>query len=396
MSELQFKVPSKINILAIVLLLIGIISGIYGFISDPVRTWANYLICNYYFIALVIGVTFFAAIQSITQSGWSAMFKRIPEAIGGYLPVAAVLMLIFVLFGSHTIYKWMHTDIVKEDELMQHKSLYLNFTFYAIRSFVFFALWILFTKLFRKLSIKEDNLSGTDSDSSIMNNFNKIEFYSKVYIFILALTFSLASYDWIMSIDGHWFSTLFAGKNFISAFLNGAAAIFLTVMLLHKAGYFPDLNLSHLHDFSRYLFMLSLIWGYMWFAQYFLIWYGNIPEETIYYSSRLSQEWRFVFFTNIVISWMFPFLFLMLNKIARNINALIFTSVVLLIGLWLDIYVQVMPGITGKNTIGIIEAGMFLGFLGIFIFTVSRTLSKANLIPQNHPYLNESIQHKLH
>ena len=396
MNELQFKVPSKINLLSLVLLLIGIASVVYGFINDPVRTWGNYLICNYYFITLVIGALFFAAIQSITQSGWSAMFKRIPEAIVGYLPVGALLMLIFVFLGSHTIYSWMNESVVKSDVLLQHKAPYLNFTFYVIRAVIFFAAWIFFTLMFRKFSIKEDKLDGDFKDKSVMENFNRIEFYSKVFIFVLALTFSLATFDWIMSIDSAWFSTIFAAKNFISAFLNGSAAIFLIVMLLNKKGYFPQLNSSHLHDFSRYLFMLSLIWGYIWFAQYFLIWYGNIPEETIYYTARSNHEWYIIFLSDIGINWMFPFLFLMLNRIARNMNALILTSIVLLIGLWIDIYVQVMPGLTGKNTFGIIELGMFSGFLGIFIFTVSRTLSRANLIPNNHPYLNESILHKLH
>jgi hypothetical protein len=138
------------------------------------------------------------------------------------------------------------------------------------------------------------------------------------------------------------------------------------------------------------------MWGYTWFSQFFLIWFSNIPEETIYYTTRTSSEWRFAFFSDISINWLFPFLFLMLNKIAKNPKTLMFAAIVLLIGLWLDIYVQVMPGVTGINKIGFIEIGTFMGFCGIFIFSVAKTLSRANLIPVNHPYLQESLLHELH
>lgn len=389
MENSQFIIPQKIKILSLILFAIGTASAIFGFIYNPLRTWANFLICNYYFISIAIGASFFLAIQSITQSGWSAMFKRVGEAISAYLPFAAILILVLVLFGNHSIYKWTHIDIVNSDNLLLHKSGYLNYPFYLIRAIVFLGVWIFLTSLLRRFSINEDKVGG-------LVNFEKTEFYSKVYIFVLALTFSLASFDWIMSIDGDWFSTIFAAKNFISAFLNGSATIFLIVMILHKHGYFPELNSSHLHDFSRYLFMLCIIWGYIWFSQYFLIWYGNIPEETIYYSVRTGKEWNMLFLATISINWFFPFLFLMLNRIAKNINALIFISIVLLIGMWIDIYLQVMPGVTGKNSFGIIELGMYFGFLGIFIFAVTRALSRANLIPENHPYLNESILHKIH
>lgn len=378
MNDSQFKIPPKLTAVSVILLVIGIVSAISGFASNPVRIWGNVLICNYYFICLVIGATFFAALQRITQAGWSAMFERIPGAISGYMPFAAVLTLLMVFFGSHSIYHW-----------SPHKAGYLNFPFFSLRAVIFLGAWLFFTLLQRKFSVDEDQVGG-------LENFKKAEFYSRVYIFVLAPTFSLASFDWIMSIDSHWFSTIFAIINLVSAFLHGSAAIILITLILYKMGYFPKLNSAHLHDFSKYLFMLSIMWGYVWFSQYFLIWYGNIPEETIYYVSRTSHEWNATFLANVIINWCFPFLFLMNNRIAGNINALIATSVVLLVGMWLDIYMQVMPGLTGKNSFGMIELGMFLGFLGIFILAVTRSLSRANMVPTNHPYLNESFLHQAH
>jgi len=324
------------------------------------------------------------------------LFEVIPEAMGSYIPYAAVLMLIFIILGAHSIYHWTHHDVVETDLLLKHKSPYLNMPFFIIRFVIFFSAWIFLITLLRRLSLKEDKIGG-------MKYFHKSEFYSKVFIFVLALTFSLGTFDWVMSIDAHWFSTIFAVKNFISAFLHSSAVITLIVILLHKQGYFTKLNKSHLHDFSKYMFMLSIAWAYIWFSQYLLIWYANMPEETVYYQTRLSNEWSGVFYANVVFNWLFPFLFLMLNKIAKNMNALLVTAVVLMIGMWIDLYVQIMPGSTisetapmGVNSIGFIEIGTFLGFLGIFIFAVSRSLSKATLIPHNHPYIKESLMHELH
>ncbi|MBT3210070.1 MAG: quinol:cytochrome C oxidoreductase [Bacteroidetes bacterium] len=391
-----YTVSPKLRIASIILVLIGIAAIIVGFLSNPQRTWANYLINNYYFISLAIGATFFMAIQYITQSGWSSMFKRIAEAMGSYIPYAAVLLFIFVLFGAHSIYHWSHHDAVEADALLKHKSPYLNTPFFIIRYLIIFAVWIVLIALLRKFSLKEDLIGG-------MEYFHKSEFYSKVFIFALAVTFSFGTFDWIMSIDAHWFSTIFAIKNLVSAFLHGSAILALIVILLHKQGHFPMLNKSHLHDLSKYMFILGIIWAYMWFSQFLLIWYANMPEETFYYQTRISGEWKVLFYVNVILNWLFPFLFLMLNKIAKNINALLITAVVLMIGMWVDLYLQVMPGSTisesspmGINSIGFVEIGMFLGFLGLFIFAVSRTLSKAKLIPENHPYIEESLMHELH
>lgn len=290
--------------ISIALILIGVVACIYGFISNPVRTWGNILISNFYFISIVVGAAFFAAIQSVTQSGWSAMFKRIPEAIGGYLPFGALLMLIMFLGGGGYIYKWMHMDYMKTDFLLLRKIPYLNSTFFMIRFVVFVGLWILLGTMLRKFSLKEDKEGG-------LVYFNKTEFYSKVYIFVLAITFSLSAFDWVMSVDALWTTDMFAAKDFISAFLHGSAMIILIVLILHKMGYFPELSRLHLHDFSKYLYILSIIWGYLWFSQYFLIWFANIPEETVYYSVRNSDEWVLIFRGNLIINWLFPFLCLL-------------------------------------------------------------------------------------
>ncbi len=387
----QLTVSKTFRIITIALICIGAGSMIFGLVSDQQRTWANYLLVNYYYLSLAIGAAFFLAIQSISQSGWSSAFKRVPEAMMAYIPFAAVSFLL-LYFGIHDLYHWSNKAAVASDALLQHKSAFLNVPFFYLRLIVFFILWIIFTRILRKLSLKEDSYDPSDH-KGIMGLFGKSELYSKIFIFILAITFSFSAFDWIMSIDAHWYSTIFALKNFVAAFLHGVSVITLIVFILYKRGYFPFLNKYHLHDFARYIFILSIIWGYFWFAQFMIIWYGNIPEETIYYSARWQEGWKVLFFLEIGLNWTIPFLVLLPVKTSRNMTVITIVIFFLLIGQYLDLYGQVVPGTTGLLKFGLIEAGIFLGYAGLFALVVGNTLGKAKIMPSNHPYIEESRNH---
>jgi hypothetical protein len=370
---------------------IGVSCFIFGLFTDSKLTWASYLIVNYYFLSLAIGGTFFFILQVITQSGWSSSFKRIPEAMMSYIPFAAVFFLL-LFFGVKDIYHWSHNEAVASDPLIEHKSAFLNIPFFFGRMIIFFILWIVFTRILRKISLKEDQADPADING-ILSLFAKSEMYSKILAFILALTFSLSAFDWIMSIDVHWYSTIFALKNLVAAFLHGISILTLIVFILYKRGYFPYLNKFHMHDFARYIFMLSIVWGYFWFAQFMIIWYGNIPEETIYYNVRWQDGWKVLFFLEIGLNWAIPFLILLPVKTSRNMTAIIIVIVFLIIGQYIDLFVQVIPGTTGLLKFGWIETGMFLGYAGLFALVVATSLSRAKIIPSNHPYLEESLNH---
>lgn len=210
MERLRIQNCRWFTTILIILVVIGLASLIIGFVADPLRGWVNYLINSYYILSLAIGAGFFIAIQSITQSGWSAGFKRVPEAMMMVLPLAALLFL-GLLFGVHHLYHWSHTDAVAHDPLLAHKAPYLNVGFFVVRMVVYFALWILMAVLIRRASLREDIEGGHSW-------MGKTETYSKVFIFILAVTFTLAAIDWMMSVNPHWYSTLYALKNFVSAF----------------------------------------------------------------------------------------------------------------------------------------------------------------------------------
>jgi hypothetical protein len=226
-----------------------------------------------------------------------------------------------------------------------------------------------------------------------MEGFRRVEHLSKIFIFIMALTVSLSAVDWVMSIDVHWFSTLFALKNFVASFYHGTAILILIVFILHGRGYFGFLNGYHLHDFARYIFMLAIVWGYFWFAQFMLIWYGNIPEETAYYVVRWEPGWKTLFFAEIIINWFIPFVVLLPTRTSRSKPVILAMLVLLIAGHYVDLYMQIMPGTTGNLKVGFIELATFMGYAGLFALSTGYFLSKAPLIPANHPYLEESLEH---
>ena len=381
----QITISKMFRFICFGLILIGIIALIYGFISNPQRAWANYLLNNFYFLSIAIGAAFFLAIQSISQSGWSSGLKRVPEAMMLYIPVVGILLL-FLIFGMPYLYHWTHPDTIAVKEIVTHKSPYLNIPFFFIRIIIFFLLWIILIRLIRKASIKEDTAGGLES-------FQKTEKYSKIFIFVLAITFSLLGFDLLMSIDIKWFSTIYALKNFIAAFLHGSATIYIIVIILNLFGYYSFLNKNHIHDFARYIFIVSIFYGYFWFVQFMLIWYGNIPEETIYYAVRWTPEWQKYWAADIILNWTIPFFVLLPVNTSRNKWIVFGVAIILLIGQWMDLFIEIFPGTVGHSEIGFIEIGSYLGFTGLFGYITCINLSKAALVPNKHPLIEESYNH---
>lgn len=385
--EKTFTIPPKARIIALLLIAIGAITLVFGFISDSPRTWAVVLLNNFYFLSLALGALFFIAVQYVTESGWSTMFKRIPEAMAFFIPVAFVIMLA-MFAGIREIYTWAEPGITVDDALIAHKAPYLNIPFFYIRLVVFFGAWMILLPVLRRFSLREDTTGG-------LVWFNKSRKYSRVFIFVFVITFSIAAFDWIMSIDAHWFSTIFGLRAIISTIYFSTAAIILIVLWLRGQGYLESMNKYHLHDFSRYLFRLSIVYGYLWFVQYLIIWYANLPETTFYFVYRLEEPWTPIFYADLIINWTIPFTVLMSDAMGRNKIVLATVSILLLIGFYLSLFLQIMPGALGTFHFGFLEIGSFAGFGGLFILTFMHMLSKASLIPENHPYLKESLQHHL-
>ncbi|MBN4049608.1 hypothetical protein JYT36_00100 [Bacteroidales bacterium AH-315-N07] len=394
-STEQFIFEQKHKKWAFILIGIGVLSLLFGiFMYDSMRVWANLLLSGWYFTVIALSGVFFVAVQYVSQAGWSTVVKRIPEAMGSFLPIGGIVMLIITVGAYlhwHHLYHWAHEGIMDPnsehyDALIAGKEAFLNFGFYFVRLFTYFIIWILLYKVLRNLSIKEDSEGG-------VRIHKKAGIISALFIVFYAISTSVSSWDYIMSIDTHWFSTLFGWYNFASMWVSSLAVITLIVISLKKQGYLSVITDEHLHDLGKFVFAFTIFWCYLWFSQFMLIWYANIPEETIYFHQRF-EHYKFLFFLNLIINFFFPFLALMDRDAKRNMKTLTIVCIVVVIGHWLDFYLMIMPGTVGSEYgIGILEIGMFLGFAGLFGLTVGNSLTKAPLTPQKNPFMEESLHH---
>lgn len=375
-----------IKILRAIAILGGVIF-ILGLFFAPERIWPNVLLANYYLLGLGLAGVFFIAIQYVSNAGWAAAIRRVPEAMTSVLPVAAVLMLLMI-FGIHTLYHWSHESVVAQDHLLQAKSGWLNTPFFIVRIVVYFGLWILFTLFMVRFSRKQDE----NGDISYTKKNVRL---SAIFLVVFPLTFSLACFDWIMSLEPHWFSTIFAIYNFSGLFLNGIAALTFIVILLRRWGVLQGIvTESHLHDLGKLLFAFSTFWMYIWFSQYILIWYANIPEEVIYFTRRETGSWFTFGFLNLAFNWVFPFILLISAKAKKNEGLLFKACMIVMVGHWIDLFWMILPPfMTNISFVGIWDIGPVAGAIALFFLITFRSLSRGNVIPINDPYLSESLHY---
>ncbi|TRX71062.1 quinol:cytochrome C oxidoreductase [Carboxylicivirga sp. M1479] len=381
----SFEFTKKIKSYLLAMIVIGAVLAVAGIamnLDHTHRIWANVLLNGFYFTAIAMSAAFFVIVHVLGESGWHTAVQRIPEAMSLYVPIGGVFMLL-VLAGMHDIYHWSHTEHL--DEILQGKSAYLNPMFFSIRTVAYILLWSVLVLWFRKLSLKSD--SNYD-----LKLFNKQRGVAGVFIVLFAITSSTSAWDWIMSIDAHWFSTLFGWYIFVSTFVSAVAIVIILLFVLKSMGYMEHVNDEHLHDLGKYLFGFSIFWAYLWVSQYLLIWYSNIPEETIYYVQRI-EDFGFLFYANVVINFLAPFLILMARGTKRKLNWLIAAAVIVFLGHWLDMYMAIMPGSIKHPEFGILEIGMTVFVLGVFLYAFFRNFAKAPVVPENHPYFKESFDY---
>ena len=389
----MFTIDKKAKNFSMALMAIGLIALIFGFVSNPHGAWPALLFNTYFYLGISVFAVFFVALQYVAEAGWSIVLKRVPEAIMGALPVFSAIMLLImiasIMHWNH-IYHWLHDGIMDPaskhyDRIIAGKEPYLNATFFIIRTIVYLLGWNYFAKKLRSLSLLEDKQGGSDL------HFRGVR-TSAWFMVFFAVTSAMASWDWIMSIDTHWFSTIFGWYIFAEWSAIGFTTIFLFTLYLKRQGYLQDVNENHIHDLGKWIFAFSLVWTYMWFSQFMLIWYANIPEEVTYYTARLEVEnYKFLFWFSMLINFLFPIILLMSRDAKRNNSRLIFVSCVILVGHWLNSYLLVAPGTLGTHGhIGFAEVGMGVGFAGLLIYLTLNTLTKEPLETKNHPFLDES------
>lgn len=407
-ENLNFTIPSKAKLTSLVLMALGLVSIIAMFMMDKgneaehyhagTRAWSNIFAGSFFFMALALAAAFFLGLQYAAEAGWATTIKRVIEAVSMYLPWGlSFMMLLFVLgqfMHAHHIYHWMAPGIddpasPNYDEIIAAKFGYFGI-FWWIRTILYMVGWLWFTFKLRKNSIEADKLEIDVNNSYHWKNVK----LGAWFMVLFAVTSSTSAWDWVMSIDTHWFSTLFGWYIFSGMWISAMVAITILIIWLKKLGYLEFVTESTVHDMGKWMFAISFLWTYLYFSQFMLIWYSDIPEEVIYFQTRW-ESYKALMWTVLFVNFAFPMIMLMSRDCKRNFFFLMFVGTIIFIGHYLDVIMIVMPGTVGHAWTGLgwMELGTFLFFLGLFIYVVLNALTKAPLRVKNHPYLEESLHH---
>ena len=363
------------------LALAGMAAALIALVFDPVRAWSHLLLNAFYLLSMSLAALLFIAIQFLTSAQWSACLRRIPEALMATLPAAALLML------SLTVARGViHPSLHREAIAAPAKAFYLSTPFMAGRAILVLGTWVWLASRVRRASLRED------IDGDILHH-RRMKRYSAVFAVVFALTFSIASIDWLMSLDARWVSTIFAVYLFAGLLVQGIAAVTLVAAALRASGRATFIAEDHLHDLGKLLFGFSTFWAYIWFCQYLLIWYGNIPEEVTHYATRTTGAWLPLFWINVVVNWIVPFMVLLPRATKRNARVLIGVALIVLLGRWLDLFLVIMPETIARPALGGLEIVMAMGTAGLLVGLTARALAEAALVPVNAPFLEASLTH---
>lgn len=352
------------------------------FFQDPTRAWAAVLVDGFYLLGLGLGGAVFIASIYLCDAAWASGLRRVPEALMAVLPIAGVCLL-GVYFGRGSLYLWSRPAELAEHPLAPAKAAYFEAPFFLLRMLCFLACWLLLARLLRRLSLAQDQ-------GEALLHHRRLRRASAVFVPLFALTFSLASFDWLMSLDPRWYSTIFAIYTFAGIFVQAIAAVTLVLLALDRGGHGPSgFGAEQRHDLGKLLFAFSTFWAYIWLSQYLLIWYGDLPEETVYYLVRTREPWRGLFLLNLGLNWLLPFLLLLSRRAKRAPSVLALVSALLLLGHWLDLYLIVLPTVTAGWDWGtmLLELLVAVGFAAVAGILIRRALGGASLVPVNDPWL---------
>jgi len=411
---MEFQISAKAKKVLFGIAGIGLVLFLIGVFTDhsdqaKTRILSNFLIDGLFFLFISLGALFFLALQYATETGWSVAVKRVVEAVASYVLVGvSVLGLIFLYItfadggytendhGHHVghIYQYFDNAFVDGnehmhgDKMIQNKRPFLTKTFFWGATVVYFAVFVLFYLGFRKRSLQEDIEGGTKIH---YKNFAK----AALFLVLFGYMSSTSSWHWLMSVDPHWFSTLYGWYVFSGMWLTAMVTIMMVVLYLKKLGHLQIVNDSHIHDIGKWIFALSFLWSYLFFSQFMLIWYPNIPEEAIYYTFRF-ENYKLLYWGMFMSNFVIPMIILMSREAKRHIGILMVVGLLIILGHWADVYMLITPGTMGEHGhIGMLEVGLFMTFAGLFAYWILNTLTKAPLVPKNHPYLDESKHHEI-
>ncbi|HEX9252646.1 MAG TPA: quinol:cytochrome C oxidoreductase [Ignavibacteriaceae bacterium] len=396
MSQTDFnyqkkELPAGLSKIGLIFFVVGTVLSLLAFFVDQERAVFNYLVTYMMIVSIGLGSLFIIALEYIAGADWSTPFRRIPEFFAGLLPLLFVLV-IPLLVLNHDLFHWAHEEAVAEDKILQGKAPYLNITFFVIRTFVFIGLWSLFYWVMTRNSRKQDQ----SKDQTLTKKNIRL---AAIFIPVFALSLTFTAIDFMMSLEPHWFSTIFGVYFFAGTVVAALAAITLVIVNLKEKGYFsPWMNDDHLFSLGALLFAFINFWAYIAFSQFLLIWYADLPEETFWFLTRWNGGWVFFSIGLIMIHFLVPYFALLTQPSKMNPKRLKFIAVWLLFAHLFDLFWLIMPNM-GSMKSGYIFSWIDLVFpiagIGIVMLVFNYKAKKDNLIPIGDPKLKRGIDFHL-
>lgn len=385
------ELPKDVGKLGIILFLIGAVTGLIGYFIDPSRASYSYLTSFLFLLSVSVGSLLLVAIEYAANAVWSTPFRRISEFLSSSLPLLIILV-IPLLLSVQNLFVWSHGSEVAKDPMLQAKSVYLNTPFFSVRVLVILLIWALFYYLIIKNSRKQDETG----DQLLTKKNIKL---SVIFIPVFAITLTIQSIDWIMSLESRWFSTMFGVYLFAGITCAALAALALVSVLLKEKGYLhPKITRDHFYSLGTLLFVFICFWGYIAFSQYMLIWYGNLPEETFWFMQRWQGGWIVVSLFIIFGHFVVPFAVLLSHPSKTNLKKLKFISIWILAMHFIDLYWLIMPSMNSNGlhySFSWMDISFLIAVIGIIIYMFNRMFDKYNLLPVKDPKLQRGLDFHL-
>lgn len=368
----------------------GVLILLLGCVVAPARGFTALLTGAWFVLGLGVGGLALMALHLVSNAGWYVVVKRTWEAFAGALVVGAVLLMLATGVGMEVLYEWARPEAA-HDHLLHLKAAYLNAPFFFVRLGVILAVWFLFAHQLRRLSLAQDEAGSADLVTRL--NARAVK-WAAGFLVVGAITICVAAFDWLMSLEARWFSTIFGLYNMAGILASTVTATIITAILLHRAGLLPQLNEHHIHDLGKLMFGFCTFWAYLWISQFLLIWYTNLPEETQYFEARWRGGWLPVFVIVPLLHWALPFFLLLPRKAKHSPKHLLIVGSLMLLGRWLDLWLMAAPAnLPERPWFGVFELAGVVGPLGLFAFVVSRVLTGVPLWAARDPYAGESLHH---
>lgn len=383
------ELSPKVFQIGLLLTIVGLFVSVFAYYIEPTRAAFMNLVLLMFLISVGLGSLFLIALEYLAGAVWSAPYRRVIEIIASILFVLPLVALP-VYLNMHNLFHWTHTQVVEQDAALSSKSGYLNITFFSIRIIFFFLLWVLFYRILHRNSVKQD----FSADQSLTKKNIK---WSAVFMPVFAITVTFSAIDWIMSLEPHWFSTIFGVYYFSGTVLAGLAAATFAIVLLNKNGYLvKGIKEEHYYSLGALLFAFINFWAYIAFSQFLLIWYANLPEETFWFLSRWEGGWLYFSIGLVFVHFVIPYFGLLSQPSKMNEKRLLFMSIWILFAHFYDLYWLIMPTYSkGRFVFGWMELGFILLGFGLLVLMFVQFSKNKNLVAVGDPKLKRGLDFRL-